>query len=126
MDCVRLLIAKGADLNVQDRDRWTALHWAAHKGHADVVELLIANGADLTLRKKVGLSCVCAVLSVPLTSPSLALPSCTERHGLRLRLQRRHPRSVPAAASFFLHRPCHLSASERERGGPYRRDRQQH
>jgi hypothetical protein len=56
-DCVRLLVAKAADLDVQDQDLWTALHWAAHKGHAEIVQLLISKGADLTLRKRVsGLS----------------------------------------------------------------------
>jgi ankyrin repeat protein len=54
---VRLLVAKAADLDVQDQDLWTALHWAAHKGHAEIVQLLISKGADLTLRKRVtGLS----------------------------------------------------------------------
>jgi ankyrin repeat protein len=54
---VRLLVATGADLDVQDQDLWTALHWAAHKGHAEIVQLLISKGADLTLRKRVsGLS----------------------------------------------------------------------
>jgi hypothetical protein len=54
---VRLLVAKGVDLDVQDQDLWTALHWAAHKGHAEIVQLLISKGADLTLRKRVtGLS----------------------------------------------------------------------
>jgi hypothetical protein len=35
------------------QDGWTALHWAAVKGHAEIVELLIKKGADLTIKKKV-------------------------------------------------------------------------
>jgi hypothetical protein len=36
--CVTLLLASGCDANQRDRiDRATALHWAAHGGHIDVV-----------------------------------------------------------------------------------------
>jgi hypothetical protein len=56
-DCARLLVAKAADLDVQDQDLWTTLHQACYKGHTEIVQLLISKGADLTLRKRVsGLS----------------------------------------------------------------------
>jgi ankyrin repeat protein len=35
------------------QDGWTALHWAAVKGHSEIVQLLIKKGADVTIKKKV-------------------------------------------------------------------------
>jgi len=42
------LCAHGASSNAQKQDGWsdTALHYAAAKGHGDVVRLLLAFGAD--------------------------------------------------------------------------------
>ena len=40
------------------KNKWTALHWAADRGHTTVVELLLENGADSNL-----LSEVCLVVS---------------------------------------------------------------
>ena len=43
-----MLIQNGADVNAVDqRQRWTALHIAAEKGHVDVAKVLIQNGADV-------------------------------------------------------------------------------
>ena len=38
---VDLLLEKGADADVQHKDGWTALHWAAENGHEAVVRLLV-------------------------------------------------------------------------------------
>ena len=35
------------------QDGYTPLHWAAYKGHAEVVDYLLSQGADATLVKKV-------------------------------------------------------------------------
>ena len=35
------------------QDRWTALHWAASRGHVQVVETLIRLGADVNALDKV-------------------------------------------------------------------------
>ena len=45
-DIIKLLIAKGADVNAKTNTGWTPLHYAAEWGKKDVAELLIANGAD--------------------------------------------------------------------------------
>src|SRR5262249_42870650 len=45
--CVKLLLARGFDVNARDLDRATALHWAAHGGHIEVVKHLLDAGADI-------------------------------------------------------------------------------
>ena len=32
---------------------WTALHWAAHWGHVEVVQMLVKYGAAVDIRNKV-------------------------------------------------------------------------
>lgn len=50
---VQLLIAAGADLNLQDEDGWTPLIIAAgFAEHDDVMRLLIVAGADITIEDK--------------------------------------------------------------------------
>jgi ankyrin repeat protein len=49
MDLVRLLVARGADVNAMATENgWTPLHVAVKTGvgRCDVVELLVARGAD--------------------------------------------------------------------------------
>ena len=43
LEIVKLLIEKGANINAQDDDDWTALMDASRKGHLEIVKLLIAN-----------------------------------------------------------------------------------
>lgn len=47
---VELLVARGADLNVTDGERQTALHKAAGKGFLSVLQVLVAAKADLNVR----------------------------------------------------------------------------
>ncbi len=42
----RLLLERGADVNVQRRDQWTPLHAASYFGNAAIAELLLEHGAD--------------------------------------------------------------------------------
>ena len=42
--CMCVYIQAGAELEAEDRDGWTPLHWAAYGGHADVCEQLVAAG----------------------------------------------------------------------------------
>jgi ankyrin repeat protein len=41
LDAVRMLVKAGVDLNCQDEDGYTALHYAAELGHKDIVSLLL-------------------------------------------------------------------------------------
>jgi hypothetical protein len=51
MDCVRELIARGADVNVATSYSYTSLVFACNNGHIDIVRLLLAAGAD---KRRVG------------------------------------------------------------------------
>jgi ankyrin repeat protein len=46
-DVVRVLVAGGADLDVQTSRRMPPLHYAALRGYSEIVEILIAGGARL-------------------------------------------------------------------------------
>lgn len=41
----QLLLDKGSDISVVDKDMWTALHYAARYGHEDVVRFLVERKA---------------------------------------------------------------------------------
>ena len=43
-------LANGADVNTKDGGGLTPLHWAALRGHKEVVELLINNDADMNAK----------------------------------------------------------------------------
>ena len=47
---MRRLLAAGAHLQYRDWRDYTALHWAAYRGHLAAVRLLLEHGADLTAR----------------------------------------------------------------------------
>jgi ankyrin repeat protein len=54
---VEALLAKGADVNVKDKELGqTALMWAAQEGYTKIVEALLAKGADLNAKNKNGFS----------------------------------------------------------------------
>ena len=50
IETIKHHLANGTDVNVQDFDGWTPLHWAAMEGHKKIAELLIANGADVNMK----------------------------------------------------------------------------
>jgi ankyrin repeat protein len=39
-------------IEIKDKDNWTPLHWAAHKGHVDVIRLLLEKGANVNAQDK--------------------------------------------------------------------------
>ena len=43
------LITLGADLDWQEGDGWTALHWCAYKNRPEIARMLIDAGADKTI-----------------------------------------------------------------------------
>jgi ankyrin repeat protein len=45
VEIARILIDAGADLNVQDEDGWTPLHWAAECEQDEIAKMLINAGA---------------------------------------------------------------------------------
>lgn len=47
---VKLLVDKGASVNVRDRQIWTPLHRACEQGHLEVIQMLLQHGADATAR----------------------------------------------------------------------------
>lgn len=54
-DCVDLLLAKGADINLRfPSDGRTALHEACYQRDRDMIELLIRRGADITVENYYG------------------------------------------------------------------------
>ena len=44
---MKVLLENGAEVNVVDKQKCTALHFAAIHGHADVAKVLIQNGTDV-------------------------------------------------------------------------------
>ncbi|KAK3748621.1 hypothetical protein QZH41_005351 [Actinostola sp. cb2023] len=52
---VKSLLDKGVNVNAANRiNGWTPLHWAAKRGHKDIVELLLKEGAVTTSKTKKG------------------------------------------------------------------------
>jgi len=48
---VELLLQRGAEVDLQDSDGWTALMCAADNGHERVVELLLRRGAKINKQR---------------------------------------------------------------------------
>ena len=49
LNVVKLLIEKGADVNLKGEAWYGPLHAAAAKGHIEVVKILLENGADVNI-----------------------------------------------------------------------------
>jgi hypothetical protein len=55
---VQYLIEQGADVDALDLGDNTALHWAAMRGHVEILNILLMNGADKTIRNKQDKVCI--------------------------------------------------------------------
>ena len=56
IECLKELIAAGADLNKEDKDGRTPLYSAANQGHVECLKEIIAAGAELNKENKDGLT----------------------------------------------------------------------
>lgn len=50
----KILLDFGADVNLQDRAGWTALHQCAWNGHLPLLQLLVTRGGDVSIRNTEG------------------------------------------------------------------------
>ena len=56
MATARDLIAAGADVNEQDSETMTALHWAAHWNDQELVDFLLSEGAEAEVSNRYGVT----------------------------------------------------------------------
>ncbi len=54
IDIINLLVARGAKINIPDKNGVTALMYAAYLGHTEIVKFLIASGVDVNISSKPG------------------------------------------------------------------------
>ncbi|GBN29124.1 Ankyrin-3 [Araneus ventricosus] len=51
-EIARLLISKGANVNAQNGEGMTALHWIAERDNVEMLQILLNGGADVSIRDK--------------------------------------------------------------------------
>lgn len=49
-DAVKALLESGDDVNHKDATNWSALTWAAFKGHENIVGILLDLNADIDIK----------------------------------------------------------------------------
>jgi ankyrin repeat protein len=54
VEVVRMILERGADPTVQDKDGRTPFHLASLEGHVEVVRMILERGADPTVQDKDG------------------------------------------------------------------------
>jgi ankyrin repeat protein len=56
LEVVKILIERGADMNIGDNDEMTPLHKAAYRGLLEISEYLLSKGASLSVKDRYGVS----------------------------------------------------------------------
>ena len=54
LEAIKMLLEKGADVNIANSHGYTVLHYAAAEGDAELARLCLTHGADKTLKGKDG------------------------------------------------------------------------
>ena len=54
LNLVSDLIVLGANLDWQNNDGWTALHWCAYFNHPEIAKMLLDAGADVNIQNEKG------------------------------------------------------------------------
>ena len=54
LDIAKMLLEKGASIDIQNIDGWTALIWASRNGNIDIVETLLESGANVSIQDNNG------------------------------------------------------------------------
>ena len=55
-EIVKVLLERGAQVDLQDNGGWTALMWASYSGCTEIVNVLVERGAQVDLQNNVGLT----------------------------------------------------------------------
>ncbi|KAI9031769.1 hypothetical protein CLU79DRAFT_271068 [Phycomyces nitens] len=74
LDCVKVLLDHGAQVDGQDKKGWSALMWAAINGHTSVMRLLLSHGASTDILTEKGWS-VYGIMQHESTAVLAALPA---------------------------------------------------
>jgi len=54
IDCIKVLLKAGANVNLQNKTGETPLHKASWRGNLEAIQLLVEHGANVTIRNKQG------------------------------------------------------------------------
>lgn len=73
LEVMKLLIERGADINLTDKDGWTALMGATVQGHLESVSLLLKQGAEVNTRNQDGETALAMAAGMKHTDISNAL-----------------------------------------------------
>ena len=80
VEAVQEIVRLGANVNVQESDKWTPLMFACFRGDIQSVIFLMNNGADQTLKNKTGETALDLAVGEKHTAVVEILKSFTTRH----------------------------------------------
>lgn len=88
MNIIRLLLKKGADVNIQDEYLDTPLHLATSTDDSEIVEILLEHGADIFIKNENGLT----PYDVAVEENNKEIKDMFDRHKMSSGLSRVHAR----------------------------------